>query len=387
MLTATVTIAPIAQTPAYAAPVCTNPIAPGRRVADAPWAQQRLAPDRLAPFATGAGITVAVIDSGVDPRHPQLKGRVRSGADFLDPTGQGLQDCVGHGTAVASIIAGRPLPEGAPFRGLAPDARILPVRVSEQRVIDGKENGRTVTAAQFGEAIRWAVQHGARVLNLSVVLYEDSPAVRTAIEYAQANDVVVVAAVGNSQERGNPYPAAYDGVLGVGAIGPDGTRETYSQIGSYVDVMAPGGQVVVAVPRGGYGVESGTSYATPYVAATAALVRDYWDIPAKEVVRRIIATADPAAGGRHSDAYGAGIVNPYRAVTEAVAQGRPVHAAPLPRDRADPAQVVTRERLAGTRDRALMFAGVGGALAAVALVIALVLPRGVRRRWRPAEPA
>ncbi|HEU4424845.1 MAG TPA: S8 family serine peptidase, partial [Pilimelia sp.] len=149
----------------------------------------------------------------------------------------------------------------------------------------------------------------------------------------------------------------------------------------------PGGQVVVAVPRGGYGVESGTSYATPYVAATAALVRDYWDIPAKEVVRRIIATADPAAGGPHSDAYGAGVVNPYRAVTEAVAQGRPVQAAPLPRDRADPAQEVTRERLAGTRDRALMFAGVGGALAAVALVIALVLPRGIRRRWRPAEPA
>jgi len=388
LLTATLATVPFVATPAQAAPVCLNPPAPGKRLAD-PWTQRRLSPDRLTPFATGAGVTVAVIDSGVDDRHPQLKGRVRGGADFLDSAGQGRLDCVGHGTGVASIIAAGPPRDGGQLRGLAPGARILPVRVSEQRVINGKESGRTVSATTFGAAIRWAVDHDADVLNLSVVLYEDSPAVRSAIEYALAKDVVVVAAVGNSQERGNPrpYPAAYDGVLGVGAIGPDGLRQSYSQVGPFVDVMAPGGQVLVAAPGSGYGVESGTSYATPYVAATAALIRDYRDISAKEVVRRIIATADPAAGGRDSEAYGAGLVNPYRAVTETIAAGRPERAAPLPRDVADPTETATHERLADTRERALVFAAVGGALATVALVIALVLPRGLRRRWRPAEPA
>ena len=93
-------------------------------------------PARLAPLATGAGVTVAVVDSGVDRVHPQLAGRVLAGADLLDPGGDGGRDCAGHGTGVASIIAAAPRPDVA-FRGLAPGARILPVRVSEQQVVRG----------------------------------------------------------------------------------------------------------------------------------------------------------------------------------------------------------------------------------------------------------
>ncbi|MEV1144002.1 type VII secretion-associated serine protease mycosin [Micromonospora sp. NPDC049799] len=369
------------------APGCATPLAPSRPVAATPWTQQRYAPERLAPLATGAGVTVAVVDSGVDRVHPQLAGRVLTGADLLDPGGDGTRDCAGHGTGVASIIAAAPRP-GVAFRGLAPDARVLPVRVSEQQVVDGRESGRTVSAADFARAIRWAVDEGADVLNLSVVLYADDPAVRAAIAHAVDRDVVVVAAAGNLHENGDPrpYPAAYDGVLGVGAIGADGTRSPFSQTGPYVDLVAPGGDVLMAAPRQGHLRAEGTSYAVPFVAATAALLRQYRpELDATEVARRIVATTDPAPGDPAGGAYGAGVLNPYRAVTETGggASGEVRPAAALADDRADPARLAQRERRATARDRALLVAGISGAAVAVAVLLALVVPRGARRRWQP----
>jgi type VII secretion-associated serine protease mycosin len=376
---------------AYAAPPCGE-IAAGTALTDVPWAQQRLAPERLSPLADGSGVTVAVIDSGVDRRHPQLRGRVGDGADFLDARPDGTLDCVGHGTAVASLIAAGSPPAGVPFRGLAPGAEIVPVRVSEQHTIGGETQGRTASAGQFAAAIRWAVDNGeADVLNLSVVLLRDEPAVRAAIAHALSRNVVVVAAAGNAHDDGDPtpYPAAYDGVLGVGAINADGVREDYSQVGDYVDVVAPGGGIAVAWPDGRYSVQSGTSYATPFVAATAALVRQYRpELSARDVARRIVATADPApGGGDRTGAYGSGVVNPYRAVTEEVAIGPPERAKPLATLAADPAAVAARQRRAENRRDALLLAFGGTGAAVLVLILALVVPRGARRRWRPAEPA
>ncbi|MFJ6196557.1 type VII secretion-associated serine protease mycosin [Micromonospora sp. NPDC092111] len=377
-------------TPARAAPACATPPAPARPVAAAPWPQRRYAPERLAPLATGTGVTVAVVDSGVDRRHPQLRGRVLDGADFLDPGGDGTHDCAGHGTGVASIIAAGET-SGVAFRGLAPRARILPVRVSEQQVVDGRESGRTVSATGFAEAIRWAVDHDADVLNLSVVLYADDPAVRAAVDYAVRRDVVVVAAAGNLHDSGDPrpYPAAYDGVLGVGAVTAQGSRAPFSQTGPYVDLVAPGSDVLMAAPGQGHQRAEGTSYAAPFVAATAALVRQYRpELTAAQVARRIVGTADPAPGGDRGG-YGAGVLNPYRAVVETgagpVPAARPVAA--LPADRPDPAVLAQRHRRAAARDRALLVATVTGAVAAVAVLLAVVLPCGARRRWHPAGPA
>ncbi|WP_200208913.1 type VII secretion-associated serine protease mycosin [Micromonospora coerulea] len=374
---------------ARAAPACSAPPAPARPVTEQPWPQQRYAPDRLAPLATGAGVVVAVVDSGVDRRHPQLARRVLEGADFLDPGGDGTQDCAGHGTGVASIIAAASRP-GVAFRGLAPDARILPVRVSEQQVVDGRESGRTVGPADFARAIRWAVDHHATVLNLSVVLYADNAAVRSAIAYAVRRDVVVVAAAGNLHDSGDPcpYPAAYDGVLGVGAIGADGLRSPFSQTGPYVDLVAPGGDVLLAAPGQGHRRAEGTSYATPFVAATAALLRQYRpELTATEVARRIVGGADPAPG--RGDGYGAGVLNPYRAVTETpgVGTGRTGRAAALPIEGADPAAAAQRARRAAARQRALLVAGATGTTAGLVVLLAVVLPRGARRGWRPAGPA
>lgn len=262
LLTALPLVAVSSVTPARAAPTCATSPAPARPVAAVPWPQQRYAPQRLTPLATGAGVTVAVIDSGVDRRHPQLRGRVLDGADFLDPGGDGTRDCAGHGTGVASIIAAGE-DAGVAFRGLAPGVRILPVRVSEQQVVEGRESGRTVSAAGFARAVRWAVDHDADVLNLSVVLYADDPDVRDAIDYAVRRDVIVVAAAGNLHDSGDPlpYPAAYDGVLGVGAVTPTGTRATFSQTGTYVDLVAPGSDVLMAAP--GQGHQRAEEPATP----------------------------------------------------------------------------------------------------------------------------
>ncbi|HEY0696886.1 MAG TPA: type VII secretion-associated serine protease mycosin, partial [Micromonospora sp.] len=313
-----------------AAPGCSAPVTPPQPSTANPWAQRRYLPDRLAPLATGKGVTVAVVDSGVDDGHPQLRDNVLRGSDWLDAGGDGRRDCAGHGTAVASIIAAS-VREGTPFHGLAPDADILPVRVSELQELDGKQSGRAAKPARFAAAIRWAVDHDADVINLSVVLYEDHPAVREAIEYAVESDVVVVAAAGNMYEQGNPrsYPAAYDQVLGVGAVGPDGVRSRFSQTGAYVDLVAPGGAVRAATPGRGHTEVNGTSYAAPFVSATAALIRQYQpELSAREVAARIITTTDPAPG--QGPGYGTGILNPYRAVTETAAVGHPARAAALP---------------------------------------------------------
>ncbi|NLU80233.1 type VII secretion-associated serine protease mycosin [Micromonospora sp. HNM0581] len=375
---------PAVAVPAHAAPRCAALPAPAEPTAPSPWAQQRYATERLARLATGAGVTVAVVDSGVDRRHPQLAGRVLTGTDLLDAGGDGGLDCVGHGTGVASIIAAAP-GDGTALQGLAPQARVLPVRVSEQQVVDGHGQGRTATPDELGRAVRWAVDEGATVLNLSVVLYTDHHAVRAAIAYALRRDVVVVAAAGNmsGNEERRPYPAAYDGVLGVGAVGPDGVRADFSRIGAHVDLVAPGVDVLIAAPGHGHRGADGTSYAAPFVAATAALIRQYRpDLDAVEVARRIVTTADPATGV----GYGAGVLNPYRAVTESVALSeRPRPTTGLADDRPDPALLAQQDRRADARARALLVTGVGVPMVAAVVLAAVMVPRGVRRRWHPAD--
>jgi type VII secretion-associated serine protease mycosin len=342
-----------------------------------PWPLQRYDQSRLNAFADGRGIVVAVIDSGVDARNAQLQGAVQPGPDQLDG-GSSVLDCVGHGTGVAGIIAARPA--GNSFRGLAPAATILALRVSEQiEGEDGSTTGRRGTPAGLATAIRDAVARHAGVINLSLVSYRDDDAVREAIRFAVASDVVVVAAAGNGAEAGNqiPYPAAYDGVVGVGSIAPDGQRVPTSQIGPYVDLVAPGAQIVTTATENGLQVVDGTSFAAPFVAATAALLRQYRpDLTARQIVAQLTATAD---GGYAGPGYGAGVLNPYRALTEVLgASPKPV-AQPL----AQSAREANAAAASAARRRAILL-GTGGLVAVViAFLVAMVVPRGRRRRWRP----
>nr|WP_232534387.1 type VII secretion-associated serine protease mycosin [Plantactinospora sp. KBS50] len=357
-----------------------------------PWQQTWLAPERVWPFSTGAGVTVAVIDSGTDARHPQLAGRVLTGYDMLHDATGGDVDCVSHGTAVASIIAAQ-RQEGIGFQGLAPGVRILPVRVSE-REVDQANNGtgEYVSPSTFASAIRRAVDDGAQVINLSLTLSTSGPDLEAAVKYARAHDVVLVAAAGNQHHDDGrpdptPYPAAYDGVIGVGAIEESGARVGESQIGPYVDLVAPGGSVVAATRLFGHNLFTGTSFATPMVSAAAALIRSAEpELSADEVAERIVATTDPARGDA-SLGYGSGVLDIYRAVTERLTGGAPVALPPLPELRQDAGAAARAARWAAIR-RVALWALLGTAVAVGSVVaVGLVLPRGRRRGWRPVRPA
>ncbi|MFI5938420.1 type VII secretion-associated serine protease mycosin [Actinoplanes sp. NPDC051494] len=360
-----------------------------------PYEDQMFDPERLAPFATGAGIRVAVLDSGVDDTHPQLRGRVERGKDFLHGHPDGRQDCVGHGTGVASIIvAGTAADAG--LRGLAPGAIIVPVRVSEQTdTANGGTTGQPSGPGTFAAAIDWAASPSggnADVINMSLVMTDDSDKVRAAVARAVAGGVVVVAAVGNagSEDKGNPkpYPASYPDVIGVGAIDVNGVRGDFSQHGDYVDIMAPGVAVTFAARRGGHTSSDGTSFATPFVAATAALVRQRFpSLNPAQVARRILATADPAPGGSRSDGYGVGVLNPYRALTETLGPETPAPAAPRVMITDDPAALALQARRSDARDMSLLLAAGGAGVVVLVVVAAAAFRRGRRRGWQAADPA
>ncbi|MDR6319207.1 S8 family serine peptidase [Actinoplanes couchii] len=335
------------------------------------------APSRLAGLATGAGVRVAVIDSGVDPRNPQLAGKVLKGRDFLHKAANALSDCPGHGTAVAGIIAGQP-DANTGVQGLAPGATIVPVRVSEDEDVEGSGSGAS-SAASFAQAIRWSVnQAKASVLNISLVMPAQDPAVRAAIAEAVAADVVVVAASGNDgADGGVAFPAGYPGVIGVGAVAPDGSLASFSQTGEHVDIVAFGQAVTALAPISGHRGVQGTSFAAPFVAATAALLRERFPAEsAEQIGRRLLRSADPAPGGARSDGFGVGLLNPYRALTE---QAGPKLAA------VEPASPVPVARRGGPEwDRAGLFAAGGAGLVVLAGLVVAVVVRGRRRGWHPA---
>jgi membrane-anchored mycosin MYCP len=282
-------------------------VAPARE----PWAQQALRLSAVWDRSRGSGVTVAIVDSGVDA-NPQFGGRVIPGPDLVAGTRPGIPpgaDCVGHGTAVASIIAAAPVP-GVSFTGVAPAARILSVKIS------GTDTFPTSVTPQ---GIMDAVQFGADVINLSLATPDDVPALRNAVEYALSHNVVVVAAAGNDLPRagtGPFYPAAYPGVLAVGAVGPGGALAAFSDRHTPVAVTAPGVNVTSAYPGtfpDAYApVQNGTSFAAAFVSGVVALVRSaHPGLSAAEVVARIEATAHGAAG----PGTGHGMVDPVRAVT------------------------------------------------------------------------
>jgi membrane-anchored mycosin MYCP len=276
-----------------------------------PWAQQALRFSAVWDRTRGGGVTVAIVDSGVDA-NPQFGDRVIFGPDLVAGTKPHIPpgaDCVGHGTAVASIIAAAPVP-GISFTGVAPAARILSVKIS------GTDTFPTAAAPQ---GIMDAVQFGADVVNLSLATPDDIPALRNAVEYALRHNVVVVAAAGNDLPHGGTgpfYPAAYPGVLAVGAAGPGGALAVFSDRHTPVAVTAPGVNVTSAYPgtfpEAYAPAQNGTSFAAAFVSGVVALVRSaHPGLSAAQVVARIEATARGAAG----PGTGHGMIDPVRAVT------------------------------------------------------------------------
>jgi type VII secretion-associated serine protease mycosin len=266
-------------------------------------------------YATGRGVTVAVLDSGVDAGHPDLVGQVLSGIDLVTAPRDGRDDPVGHGTAVAGLIAGSGTDERGVL-GLAPDAKVLPVRVLN-------EENRYTDPAVVAKGVRWAVDHGARVLNLSLGGISASPALTNALEYAFANDVVVIACTGNLTALDTDvwFPARAPGVVAVTGLDPghEGALWPGALTGPATVLSAPATSLVGARP-GGYWRVEGTSFAAPLVTATAALIRSRWpDMSAANVVNRLIRTARDVGPSGRDNVFGFGAVDPVAALTDTVA--------------------------------------------------------------------
>jgi len=379
------------QSPGYAAPAaaCQKPPEPASVQRPVPLAQSLFGAGRIWPMSTGSGVTVAVLDSGVDVGHPQLRGpNIGTGADFYrrSGSGSGRYDCDGHGTAVTSLIAAQKVSDVG-FQGLAYGARILPV------VVRGEQNRtatNTTSPEKFARAVDWAVAHGADVIQVSVT-YGPHPAIERAVSDAAARNVVVVASVGDSaviedkvptKPGPTPYPAAYNGVIGVAAVDERTYPLQTSPWGPYVDLVAPGGNVQGANRGDGHVAVTGSSFATAFVTASAALVRSKWpDLSAAEVARRLFATASPAAGGRPSVGYG--MVDPYRALTEGLSGEAPASIADASAQPVDPQTAARIRDWEVTGRIALAAAGAGIVLAGVMLAMLTLVPKGFRRRWRP----
>ncbi|NLU76538.1 S8 family serine peptidase [Streptomyces sp. HNM0575] len=279
-------------------------------IRDRQWALDFFAAEDIWQQATGKEVTVAVVDTGVDKGHPDLKGSVLAGKNYTD----GKSDTIDggrHGTAMASLIAAHGHGAGGKsgMKGLAPEAKIMPITVP--------------TASSYGNGIRYAVDHGADVVNLSYAGPDDQGD-REAVQYAISKDAVVVAGTGNSPGKHRNYPAAYPGVVSVGGLGRDGTMWDGSSWGSNTTLVAPAEENITANRRheSGYGITSGTSDATAYVSAAAALVREkHPDLTAGQVINRLIKSAKPLTDAKGNapklpdEKFGYGVVRPFRAVT------------------------------------------------------------------------
>ena len=264
-------------------------------------------------YSTGKNVVVAVIDSGVDATHPDLVGQVLPGADFVDGSTDGRTDVVGHGTAVAAFIAG--LDDNAGVVGLAYRAKILPIRVLDPR-------NEYDSAATVAKAVRWAVNHGARVINLSLGSADTATVLSDALDYAFRQDVVVVACDGNlSNDRGARvwHPAREPGVIAVSGVVNTGTYWSGSLQGPETVLAAPATQLTAAGLDHGYWQVQGTSFGTPMVSATAALIRSrYPTLSAANVVNRLVKTAEDEGPPGRDNEYGYGIVDPVAALTRSV---------------------------------------------------------------------
>ncbi|HET6953001.1 MAG TPA: S8 family serine peptidase [Acidimicrobiales bacterium] len=263
-------------------------------------------------ISLGEGITVAVVDSGIDEHHPDLAGNVLEGADVVvGGNGNGWGDVLGHGTGMAGLIAahghGAGNAEGA--LGIAPGAKILPLRIEAG---DGYGGGDALALA-----VDEAVARGANIISVSINSDGQS---YDAVQRALAAGVIVVASAGNEPtDHFMGSPAADPGVVAVGAVGQDGNIADVSVRGSglaQISLTAPGVDIVSASMDGGYRIGTGTSPSTAIVAGVAALVWSaYPELTSVEVVEHLTETSvDKGAPGRDVE-YGFGVVDPVKALT------------------------------------------------------------------------
>ena len=340
-------------------------------VRDRQWHLSALKLDQVHEVTRGKGVTVALIDTGVKAQHRDLTGAIEPGIDvFPEASGDGRKDSDGHGTQMAGIIAARGHDQTSGVLGIAPAAKVLPIRAPIQGY---------ASVGYMREAIAFAKERGAGVINMSFGGSDDAP-LRDAIRSAQAADIVLVAASGNRGAVGENFPGKYLEVLTVGATDRSGEIADLSVTGPQVDLTAPGVDIATTGIYGsGYYSGSGTSEATAVVSGAAALVRaKYPDLSAAEVVHRLTATATDAGKPGRDDTYGHGRLNLLKALTADVPPAAPAASVGASAGVVPPA--AADSEVAPRRTSSLVVAGVAafGVLVVGGLVVGLMVL--VRRR-------
>ncbi|MEU9449374.1 type VII secretion-associated serine protease mycosin [Streptomyces sp. NPDC048277] len=288
------------------------------------WSLSALHLDQVWQTTKGKGITVAVLDTGVEDDHPDLVGNVLPTKDMIGfGAGPGSRNWARHGTAMAGIIAGHGhgIGNSDGVMGVAPEAKILPVRVILEDDDSARARARSTRGNALAEGIRWAADHGADVINLS--LGDDSasahpePSEDEAIQYALKKDVVVVASAGNGGKKGDhiSYPAAYPGVIAATAVDRFGVHADFSTRRWYATVCAPGYDIVIADPDHKYYEGWGTSAASAFVSGAVALIKAAHPGLTPAQIKKLVedTAGNPPSGGR-DDSRGFGMIDPEAAI-------------------------------------------------------------------------
>jgi serine protease len=257
-------------------------------------------------------ITVAVIDTGVDLDHPDLKEQLVAGIDLVSDDEDyfpGPEDRNRHGTHVAGII-GADSNNNLGIAGVNWKVNIMPIRA-----LDSSGNGSNST---ISSAIIWAVNHGADVINISVGSFKESKLLEDAVDYAYRNKVTIVAASGNYGKDELLYPAEYDKTIAVGAVDTELEWVSYSHYGEKLDFVAPGQTIYSTITRASYAIDSGTSMATPHVAGLVALILASEEVTTPTQIKEQLRLTAQDLGAKGWDKkYGYGLINAHAAVTNA----------------------------------------------------------------------
>jgi type VII secretion-associated serine protease mycosin len=308
-------------------------------------------------------VVVAVIDSGVDANHPDLKGSVLPGIDLLHPavSPDGTLDSDGHGTQIAGVIAAH-----GQVEGIAPKAKILPIRAVPDVL---------TASSDIAGGVEWAIVHGASVINISAGGFSSADE-QQAVDDAIAANIVVVAAAGNDSGGALEYPAAYPGVVAVTGTDRQGNIAAISSVGPGAVIAAPAVDIYSTTLHNGYSTASGTSDSAAIVAGVVALIRSkYPKLSARDVIHRLVTTADDRGPPGRDDQYGYGIVNPVKALTADV---------PLLTPTATPTTPNAAPVRGGNSTNWTPIVLIG--VAALLIVLLITVAVAGRQRRTPAEP-
>ncbi|BCK68189.1 type VII secretion-associated serine protease [Streptomyces libani subsp. rufus] len=380
----------------------TAPVASADQIRHDQWPLRSFGADDIWKVSTGKGVTVAVIDDPVDGGHRDLKGNVLPGKSFF--TGGTADHPYGereHGTAMASLIAGHGHGPGGGdgVKGLAPDAKILPVGIDLGDADGGSDSSGE--RLSYAAPLRYAVDHGARVVNMSFVTDDVVPsdAEQAAVDYARKHDVLVVAGSGNSGVSSPRNPAVARGVLTVGAVDIDLKVWKFSNYGPHIKLLAPGLHIRSAGVETPYRLANGTSDSTAYVSAAAALLRSKFpDLTAGQIANRLVKTAglpDEMKGKKLPDPhYGYGFIRPSKALTANIPAGS--KNGPLPAlsggsskasgNGKDAQQATESDNGMGTGAIIGIVGGVVGLLVVVLIVVLVVKKKNGRNGPPPGGP-